>query len=90
MYEYVRRKLLHSSDIVTRALGPGLVARQKDLTPQTLMYAFMMTSGHTPLSGTKNAGHMQDDVDLVLRFQRGENILSDEEIETLSSLLGIG
>ncbi|KAL9190697.1 hypothetical protein ACHAXT_000403 [Thalassiosira profunda] len=65
------------------------MARQKGLTPQTLMYAFMMTLGHTPLSGTKNAGHMQDDVDLMLRFQQGEKILNDDEMETLSSLLGI-
>lgn len=65
------------------------VARDKGLTPQTLMYAFMMTLGHTPLSGTKNAGHMAEDVDIMLRLQHGETVLSDSEINRLSSLLGI-
>ena len=65
------------------------VAHEKGLTPQTLMYAFMMTLGHTPLSGTKDAGHMEEDVDVMLRLQHGEKILNEEEMNRLSSLLGI-
>ena len=65
------------------------MASEKGLTPQTLMYAYMMTLGHTPLSGTKDPNHMEQDVDLVLRFQRGEEILSEKEMDKLSSLLGI-
>lgn len=55
------------------------MANAKGLTPQTLMYAYIMTMGHTPLSGTKNAEHMKQDVDLMLRFQRGETILRDRK-----------
>ncbi|KAL7541559.1 hypothetical protein ACHAXR_011592 [Thalassiosira sp. AJA248-18] len=66
------------------------IANEKGLTPQTLMYAFMMTLGHTPLSGTKDEGHMKQDVDLMLRFQRGETVLNEEEMKRMSSLLGIG
>ena len=65
------------------------VAQNKGLTPQTLMYAFMMTLGHTPLSGTKNDNHMHEDVDVMLRFQHGEDILNEDEMKKLSSLLGI-
>lgn len=65
------------------------VAEQKGLTPQTLMYAFMMTLGHTPLSGTKNSGHMTEDIDIMMKFQHGEKVLDDEEMNRLSSLLGI-
>ena len=61
----------------------------KGLTPQTLMYAFMMTLGHTPLSGTTDANHMAEDVDIMLRFQNGEQILDGDEVKTLSKLLGL-
>ena len=64
-------------------------AAGKGLSPQTLMYAYVMALGHTPLSGTKDPGHMREDVDVVLRFQRGERVLNDGEMEKLSSLLGI-
>ena len=59
------------------------------MTAQTLMYAYMMTKGHTPLSGTKNTVHTDEDVDVMLRIQRGEQILDDKELNTLSKLLGI-
>ncbi|KAL7552100.1 hypothetical protein ACHAWF_015312 [Thalassiosira exigua] len=64
-------------------------AQEKGLTPQTLMYAYMMTRGHTPLSGTKDEGHMEEDVQIMLRFQHGERVLSEEEMNQLGSLLGI-
>eukprot|EP00571_Detonula_confervacea_P011555 CAMPEP_0172307070 /NCGR_PEP_ID=MMETSP1058-20130122/8000_1 /TAXON_ID=83371 /ORGANISM="Detonula confervacea, Strain CCMP 353" /LENGTH=378 /DNA_ID=CAMNT_0013019141 /DNA_START=76 /DNA_END=1212 /DNA_ORIENTATION=- len=76
------RKALASSDWIA-------MAQEKELTPQTLMYAFIMTLGYTPLSGTKDASHMEDDVDIMVRFQHGEKILNEEEVNRLSSLLGI-
>ena len=65
------------------------IAKSKRLTPQTLMYAYMMAKGHTPLSGTTDSTHMKEDVDIMLRFQNGEKVLSTDDVETLSSLLGI-
>lgn len=65
------------------------LAREKSLTPQTLMYAFMMTLGHAPLSGTKNEAHMKEDVAVMLRFQEGERVLDENEMVTLHSLLRI-
>jgi len=65
------------------------MASEKGLTSQTLMYAYMMTNGHTPLSGTKSTVHMEEDVDIMLRIQRGEKILDDKEVKKLSKLLGI-
>ena len=65
------------------------MARAKGLTSQTLMYAYMMTLGHTPLSGTKDDGHMKEDVAIMVRFQEGEEILNMEEMDKLSTLLGI-
>lgn len=63
------------------------LARQKHLSPQTLMYAYMMTMGHTPLSGTTDRGHMAEDMDVVKRIQNGEEILSLEEMELMTELL---
>jgi len=65
------------------------IAKEKGLTSQTLMYAYMMTNGHTPLSGTKSSVHMEEDVDIMSRIQRGEKILDDKEVKTLSKLLGM-
>eukprot|EP00804_Cyclotella_cryptica_P024652 CCRYP_001661-RA/>CCRYP_001661-RA protein AED:0.31 eAED:0.31 QI:593/1/1/1/1/1/2/165/263 len=65
------------------------MAREKGLTPQTLMYAFMMTLGHTPLDGSSDVNHMKEDIKLMMRFQNGENVLDEKEVNTLSSLLGI-
>ena len=67
----------------------GSLAKEKGLSSQTLMYAYMMTLGHTPLSGTKDTNHMDEDVDIMLRIQRGEKVLDDKEISNMSKLLGI-
>lgn len=64
-------------------------AKEKGLNPQTLMYAYMMSLGHTPLDGSKSEEHMKEDVELVGRFWNEEVVLSDEEIDTLSGILGI-
>lgn len=65
------------------------LAKSKGLTSQTLMYVFMMTLGHTPLSGTTDQKHMMQDVAVMERIQGGENILSDNEVVTISRMLGI-
>jgi diketogulonate reductase-like aldo/keto reductase len=65
------------------------MAEEKGLTPQTLMYAYMMSLGHTPLDGSKSVTHMKEDIDLVTRVQNQEQLLSDAEIDTLSGILGI-
>lgn len=65
------------------------LAAGKDLTPQTLMYAFMMTLGHTPLSGTTNTAHMLQDVGVMERIQSGEQILTARDVEMITLVLGI-
>lgn len=70
---------------------PGIVelASTKNLTPQTLMYAYMMTLGHTPLSGTTNQLHMAEDVAIMERILGGEKILSINEVNYISEKLGV-
>lgn len=65
------------------------LAASKNLSPQTLMYAFMMTLGHTPLSGSTDSKHMAEDIALVERIQGGEVILDEAEIAEMSIILGI-
>jgi hypothetical protein len=65
------------------------MAKEKGLTPQTLMYAYMMSLGHTPLDGSRNINHMKEDVELMTRFQNGDVVLAKDEVETLTGLLGI-
>jgi len=66
------------------------IARSKSLTPQTLMYAFMMTLGHTPLDGTTNVKHMQEDIALQSRIKGGEKIFADEaELRKMAEILGM-
>jgi diketogulonate reductase-like aldo/keto reductase len=64
------------------------MATSKNMTPETLMYAYMMAQGHTPLDGTKNVQHMDEDVEVMLRFQNGEQVLTKDEVDKLSFLLG--
>jgi len=65
------------------------MAKEKGLTPQTLMYAYMMSLGHTPLDGTTNKGHMMEDVAVMERFQHGEKVLSEDEVDMMTRALGI-
>jgi len=65
------------------------MAKAKGLTPQTLMYAYMLELGHTPLSGTTNQEHMFADVSIMERIQAGETILDEEELNQMTELLGI-
>jgi len=65
------------------------IAIKKELTAQTLMYVFMMALGHTPLDGSTNAKHMEEDIEAMQRFHRGDILLSEIEMSKLSSLLGM-
>lgn len=66
------------------------IASSKGLTPQTLMYAFMMRLGHTPLDGTTDPGHMEEDVAVMGRFQEGDNVFgSDDEVRRMAEILGM-
>jgi diketogulonate reductase-like aldo/keto reductase len=75
-----------------QALGHPVIkmmATNKGLSPQTLMYAFMMRLGHTPLDGTTNQQHMAEDIAIMERIQGGELILDDAEIIKMAKILGI-
>lgn len=66
------------------------MAVSKGLSPQTLMYAFMMQLGHTPLDGTTDPRHMEEDVAVMGRIQEGDHIFSsDEEVRRLAEVLGL-
>ena len=65
------------------------MAESKGLSPQTLMYAYMMTLDHTPLDGTTNREHMLEDVAVMERIQNGEEILNPEEMKLMTMWLGI-
>lgn len=65
------------------------LAAKKNLTPETLMYAFVMAIGITPLDGSTSEEHMAEDIRLLQRVRSGEEILNEEEIELCSELLGI-
>lgn len=67
------------------------MAKKKNLTPQTYMYAFLMTLGYaTPLSGTTSQKHMAEDVAVMERMQGGEVIFeSEEELRHMAQLLGM-
>lgn len=76
------RKALKTKDIAN-------LAENKNLSPQTLMYAFMMTLGHTPLCGTTDKAHMVEDMAVVKRIQSGEAILNDVELKFIADILGV-
>ena len=65
------------------------MAHRKHLTPQTMLYAFLMSLGYvTPLDGTKN--HFDEDVALMERMRNGEKFFeSDEELQEMADLLGM-
>jgi len=71
------------------------LAFKKGLSPQTLMYAFMMSlDGHvTPLSGTTDKMHMAQDVEVMNRIieknEGEEKILKVDEMKCMANILGI-
>uniref|UniRef100_A0A7S2UAE7 NADP-dependent oxidoreductase domain-containing protein n=1 Tax=Attheya septentrionalis TaxID=420275 RepID=A0A7S2UAE7_9STRA len=56
------------------------MAKEKNLTPETLFYAVCFQMGITVLDGTTNTEHMRQDIALLNRFRN--SILSDEPILT--------
>lgn len=67
------------------------LAEAKGLTPQTYMFAFLMSLGHfTPLSGTTSRAHMAEDVAVMERIQAGEVFFEDEEqLRHMAEILGM-
>eukprot|EP00980_Cylindrotheca_fusiformis_P007072 scaffold1482_cov120-Cylindrotheca_fusiformis.AAC.14 len=67
------------------------MAKQRGLTPQTFLYAFLMSLGYvTPLDGTTNQAHMTEDVALMKRLQGGEKLFDGEsELRQFAKLLGM-
>ena len=66
------------------------MADSKGLTPQTMMYAFLMSLGYiTPLSGTTSPIHMAHDVAVMERMQAGEKIFTEKEQKKFANLLGM-
>lgn len=65
-------------------------ASSKQLTPQTLLYAYLMSLGYgTPLDGTTNVDHMKEDIAVMERLQSGEKIFADDQkIRNFERLLG--
>jgi diketogulonate reductase-like aldo/keto reductase len=66
------------------------LAEAKGLTPQTYLYAFLMSLGYvTPLSGTTSLAHMAEDVAVMERIQGGDLTFSQEEQQRFAKLLGM-
>lgn len=67
------------------------LAHAKGLTPQTLLFAFLMSLGYvTPLSGTTDLRHMAEDVGVMERMQGGEVFFHDEtELRAFAKVLGM-
>mmetsp|Transcript_7187 Transcript_7187/g.10502 ORF Transcript_7187/g.10502 Transcript_7187/m.10502 type:complete len:315 (+) Transcript_7187:73-1017(+) len=63
--------------------------REKQLTPETFMYAFVMAIGITPLDGTTNQDHMVEDMALLQRLRDGEVLFTTEELTKFAGILGI-
>jgi len=76
-----------------KALGTPQVkelAEAKGLTPQTYMYAFLMSLGYvTPLSGTTSLIHMAEDVAVMERTQGGETMFTEDEQKEMAVILGM-
>lgn len=75
------------------ALGDGRIialAREKGLSVELLMYAFVLAIGITPLDGTTNKDHMAEDIALLGRIRSGEKIFgSDDELTLFAEILGL-
>lgn len=66
-------------------------ADSKGLTPQTLLYAFLLSLGYPkPLDGTTSRKHMKEDVALMERMQNGDAIFeSEEDQKRFARILGM-
>jgi diketogulonate reductase-like aldo/keto reductase len=61
------------------------------LTPETYMFAFLMSLGYVnPLSGTTSQIHMAEDVAIMERMQGGETFFhNEEELREFAQILGM-
>lgn len=68
-------------------------AAKVGLTPQTYLYAFLMSLGDqtyiTPLDGTTDPTHMLEDVAVMERLQAGEQIFTESDKKRFAMLLGM-
>jgi diketogulonate reductase-like aldo/keto reductase len=74
--------------------SPAVVAwaERLDMTPQQLMFAFLLSLGYVrPLSGTTSLAHMADDVAIMERMQSKDDALftNDTEVRRFAKLLGM-
>ena len=74
-----------------KGLDVHQMAQERNLTPQTLLFAFLLSLGYvTPLSGTTSARHMQQDIDVMRRIQHGEAIFeTEEDLRKMAKLIGM-
>eukprot|EP00562_Extubocellulus_spinifer_P003364 CAMPEP_0178476450 /NCGR_PEP_ID=MMETSP0696-20121128/3632_1 /TAXON_ID=265572 /ORGANISM="Extubocellulus spinifer, Strain CCMP396" /LENGTH=419 /DNA_ID=CAMNT_0020103751 /DNA_START=158 /DNA_END=1417 /DNA_ORIENTATION=+ len=47
------------------------LARKNGITPQQYIFAFVLSLGATPMIGSKSAKHLQEDMDIAMRFDSG-------------------
>jgi len=67
------------------------MAESRGLTPQTLLYAFLMSLGYvTPLSGTTSIKHMEQDIAVMERIERGEALFeTEDDLRQMAKALGM-
>lgn len=73
------------------------LASSRGLTPETLMYAYVMSLGYgRPLDGTRSQLHMDEDISLMKRMQKyvagvGEErpVVTDQDLAQFEGWLGI-
>jgi diketogulonate reductase-like aldo/keto reductase len=65
------------------------MAAAKGLSPQTYMYAFLMSLGYiTPLDGSTTHAHMMEDVAVMERMQGGETMFTEHDQIRMAEILG--
>ena len=84
------RRVLDSPEVTDMAV-------QKGETPQTLMYAYMMSLGYgRPLDGTKSPIHLEQDLNVMKKLQKEflrddiDQVFTRGEMQRFERLLGIG
>lgn len=66
------------------------MAEEKEQSVETLMYAFVITLGITPLDGTTSKEHMAEDISLLKRINIGEKVFDTQgEVSLFAEILGL-
>jgi len=63
-------------------------AASKKLSTANIFYAFVLQLGISPLDGSTNEDHIEEDVLLMKRIRNGEQILDVEEMRSIATSLG--